>query len=426
MKVCLINPPQPELWNPLAYPPLGLLYVAAPAKAMGHDVEILNLCENSISDIPGIEFPYADVYGITCTTPLFPAVKALTQALSRKFPESYIVLGGIHPTLFPNECLSDTDAHIIITGEGETAFAILLEAINYGDSIEKIINAERIYNLDSLRFPARELMPDEIIQDTSGMHLIGFYKRNNYSTTIMTTRGCPYSCAFCCKTPHTAGGRYRSPKNIVQEFKWLVERYNIHQFRIIDDMFTLDRPRLADIEREVRKENLEIYLNTILRADSVDEETARIMYDIGVRQASIGVESGSPEILKRINKRETIEEIENCIALCKKNNIKIRAFLIFGLPGETLETIEQTKAFMRRNQPDSYTLSSFVPLPGSDIANNPEKYGISIEKQGFGGYWFYHEPGDDSGFFLNYPNREELIEARSELISYLRSGAWKE
>jgi len=418
--VCLINPPQTHLFNPLSYPPLGLLYIAGALESQGFDVYIHNQPQRTLEQQKN-EIPEADIYGITTTTATLAEVVNLVKYLKETFSGAVVVVGGIHATVKPEETLKMTGADHVFVGEGEELFPAFCK--NPAD-YDPIIEARRIYNLDSLPFPARHLLPVEVIQDKSGIHLSGAFTDNDYATTIITSRGCPFRCAFCCKTKITEGVRYRSPDSIFSELIHLRDKYNIHQFRIIDDAFTVDRYRCEDLMKLTAGQ--ELYFTTILRADSiVSRDMLQVLYDGGVRVVSIGVESASQRILDLINKRERIEEIKQVIQWCHDVGVKIKVFIIFGLPGETLETVEETKAFFREIKPDAYTLSSFIPLPGSDIYENPAKYGIKPkwESGKYDDYFFYYEPGEGQGFHYEMP--EELKKKRGELISYLRSGCWR-
>ena len=439
MKICLINPPQTALWNPLSYPPLGLLYIAARLEQEGFAVEIHNQPHRTLEDQQD-EIPEADVYGISATTPTIPEVARLVHYLRRRNPIAPVAVGGIHATVDPHETLALTDADHVFAGEGEYVFP---EFCKNPAAFGAITTASRIYGLDKLPLPARHLLPRSVICDDSGIHAgedrakkqrvasaAGKADENEPATTIMTSRGCPYRCAFCCKTKTTSGVRYRSPGSIFAELGHLRDEYGIRHFRIVDDAFTLDVDRALDLMALTEGKGLKF--TTILRADSlVGPGRNRGMVERlragGMHTASFGVESGSQAVLDRVNKRETLAEIKQAIRWCKECGITVKVFLIFGLPGETLETIEETKQFFRDAQPDSYTLSSFVPLPGSDIYEHPEQYGLTprYKRGDYSDFWFYWEPTDvDRGFYFDMPR--PLREARGELIRYLRNGAWRE
>ena len=344
------------------------------------------------------------------------------------------MIGGPHPTVDPHGTLRRTGADNVVDGEGE---AIFPDFCRSPEGFSHVVVAPRIYDLDSLAFPARHLLPREIIRDESGIHsgedatkkehvhaAIATDADGQASTTVLTSRGCPYRCAFCCKTRITGGVQLRSPANIVDELDYLRDEYGIRHFRLVDDAVTMDRFLMADLMALTGPRGYTF--TTILRADSItDRKMVEQMYAGGVRTASFGVESGSEEILRRINKRESVREIRQAIRWCKNVGIKVKVFLIFGLPGETLETIEATKQFMRDAQPDSYTLSSFQPLPGSDIFEHPGNYDIAPLYDWRDGQasWFYHEPEGMDGFHFDLP--EAVRQARGELITWLRNGEWK-
>lgn len=432
MNVTLVNPPQTQLWNPLSYPPLGLLYIAAALEQAGIEVAVHNQPHRTLEDQQD-EIPAADIYGITCTSPNLPESARLTALLKARNPKSTVVVGGVHPTVDPLGTLNRTGADYVLDGEGERAF---VEFVKHG-SPGQVITAGRIYDLDSLPFPARHLLPREVIRDESGIHSgeDATKKRrvaaaqaseadSQPATTVITSRGCPFRCSFCAKTRVTEGVRFRSPQNIVAELDHLRDEYGIRHFRLVDDAVTMDRFRVADLMALTGPRGYRF--TTILRADSIKgPEMVRQLYDGGVRIASFGVESGSPEMLQRINKRETVDEIKQSIRWCQEAGIKAKVFLIFGLPGETLETIEATKRFMQEAKPDSFTLSSFQPLPGSDIFEQPAKYNIRPLYDWHQGqeFWFYHEPDEDRGFHFELP--EPVRKARGDLIKWLRSGDWR-
>lgn len=432
MRVCLINPPQTALWNPLSYPPLGLLYIAARLEDEGFKVVLHNEPHRTLEDQQD-EIPEADIYGISATTVCLPVTRKLVSFLRQRRPAA-IVVGGVHATVDPKETLTYTEADYVVDGEGEFAFPKLCREL----PAEKIVVADRIYNLDALPMPARHLVDRDVLRDTSGIHIgedrtkkehvtsaLGRTGEDEAATTIISSRGCPYRCHFCSKTRVTDGVRYRSPANIMLELEYTRNRYAIRQFRIVDDSFTIDRYRVADLMEMTAGKGFGF--TTLLRADSIhDKQMLEQMKAGGVHTCSFGVESGSQQILKNVNKRETIAEIMQAIRWCKEVGITTKVFLVFGLPGETLATIEETKHFMRQVRPDSFTLSSFQPLPGSAIYEAPAAFGLEpLYKKGeYEDYWFYYEP-DDCKHGFHFKMAPEIRRARGDLIRWLRDGKWK-
>lgn len=395
MKTCLIYPPQPGLREPLSYAPLGLLYVAASMQVEGMPVQVLNLA--AARSLDEVRIPRADVYGITCLTATYAICRELIEQIRAQYPKARIVLGGPHPTALPEETLEESGADYVVDGEGEE----VMPGIVSGKYAPGVVKAPRLYDLDRLPLPARHLLQASEVQNLTGV----YGPAGVPSSTIITSRGCPYRCAFCCRIRTTEGVRYRSPQSILAELETVRREYGISQFRVLDDAFSVDRYRLMDICDLL--EGRGYTFNVILRADSIqDEHIIERMKAMGVREACMGVESADPAVLKLINKRESIEEISEVIRLLKAGGIRAKVFLIEGLPGETPQSIELVKTFMTDTRPDGYTLSRFTPLPGSDIYQHPHRFGLSDIDKTLPG-WFY--PDED----------------KSDLRLWLESGVWK-
>lgn len=385
--ICLIYPPQPGLREPTAYAPLGLLYIAAALEKQNIPVRVVNLAGEPE------EIPEADFYGISVLSANVPEVKHLCNLLRIQYPKSKIILGGPHCTAMRDQIFSQCQCDYVIDGEGEEVLPRLVKGTilyKYG-----VITAPRLYDLDKLAFPARHMLDFEQVFNRTGVLIRGA----DITTTIITSRGCPYHCAFCCKIRTNDGVRYRSPQNIIEELDEIHNRFECRRFRIVDDAFTVDRPRVIEICDLLKQRDYAFCC--ILRADTIqDEHILWQMKEAGIAEVSIGVESADPILLSLMNKRETIDEIETAIRLCNKVGIQVKAFLIEGLPGETPESILLTKAFMQRCRPDSYTLARFTPLPGSHIWNFPEKFGMNC---GMISDWFY--PDDNKSEFRKWLER---------------------
>ncbi len=390
--ICLIYPPQPGLKEPIAYPPLGLMHIASNLKKYGVPVKLVSLAE-------GLRpLPEADFYGISVLSANYEEVKDVISQIWRDYPKSKIILGGPHPTALPKLVLEETRVNYVVEGEGEYC---LIDIIN-GDISEGVVKVDRIYDLDDLPFPDRGMLPYDHVFNKTNIFLMG----TDITTTIVSSRGCPYRCAFCCKLRMTEGVRYRSPGNFVAELEEVREKYGCRSFRVVDDAFSVDRARLLEICDLLVGRNFS--LSVILRADTIqDRDVVDYMGLAGIRIISMGVESGDPEVLKSINKRETIEEMAQALRLCRNAGIETKVLLIEGLPGETPKSIQLTKQFMIDNKPDTYTLSKFTPLPGSLIWEHPENYDIKLSNYCNKVGWFY-------------PDSE-----KSEFRLWLESGVWK-
>ena len=384
MEVLLVNPPQPELRQPRAYIPLGLAYIGAVLERSNIPVKIWNVADRRVGEIRKI--PHADIYGITCVT---AAYRSVVQ-LSRKIKErgGRVVLGGIHASIMPEQTLKDSSCDHVITGEAEFAFRDLV----LGEIRSPIFNAGIIKELDELPMPARHLFNGRDVVDFTEIHGRTYDRSRRGATTICTSRGCPYNCAFCCKNPFTKTVRLHSPRRVVEEFKQVVKDYGIAHFRIVDDMFTVNRERVEEICRLIKVEDLTIYWTCITRSDHVDKNLLHVMYEAGCRQIDFGIESGSQRILNLMRKGTTVERNEEAVKAAKEEGIRVKVFLMHGFPSETKRDLEKTVDFVKRVKPHAFTLSKFQPLPGSHIWSHPEKYGLNaLEK----GSYFYPDSDEE-------------------------------
>lgn len=377
--VCLINPPQTQLYQPLAYIPLGLAYIAAVLEDNGFSVVVDNLANSSIGCVSD-----ADIYGITCATSTYDEVVKISKAL--KHDDKRVVVGGIHPSIFPEETLHECGCDHVVIGDGEYSFLDILNGVQS----DPFIIREPTHNLDDLPFPARHLF-DNVV-DTTGIH---GQPANEKATTMITSRGCPYNCSFCCKTLETRTPRSRSPENIITEIHQIIDDYGIEHIRFVDDVFTLSKKRVMKLCDLMQKET-DITWICITRADLIDDELLSTMCAAGCVEVHIGAESGSQRILDRMNKRTTVETNFKAIQKIKNAGILAKIYLMYGYPGETIEDIDDTKRFFIAAKPDKFTLSRFSFTPGSAIWRTPPS-------------WFY--PDDDSNYSVFRKELEEIIDA---------------
>ena len=376
-KVCLINPPQTELRAPKAYMPLGLAYLAATLLNSGVETEILNLSD--VNNLKNVTIPDADWYGITCVSATYKPVIELCKLIDGK-----TVIGGVHPTVKPEQTLKDTGADFVVTGEGDYVFRDLVSG-----RIEpkgRILEGGVIEDLDSLPFPARHLFPYNEVVNSDG--ILGCEKGVK-ATSILTARGCPYRCSFCVKSHEMFSRfRYRSTENIREELALLVEDYGVQHIRILDDTFTLIKRRVLDLCAEIK--GMGITWACITRADRIDDEMLYSMKNSGCIEVNIGVETGSRRLLKLMNKNETVETYIKASEKIREAGMLFKPFLMYDFPTETREDREDTLKLVRKIKPDKFTLSKFTLLPGSDMWTSPEKYGIAQVHQSY----FYPDEKD--------------------------------
>jgi radical SAM superfamily enzyme YgiQ (UPF0313 family) len=270
---------------------------------------------------------------------------------------------------------SDTDFFdFAVYGEGEQTFLELIDAIAYKKDIHKVdgilwkdnggegqINLPRklIKDINTIPFPAIERLPLPKYKRTPSS-----YKRPPVRS-ILTARGCPYSCIFCDRGAFGPTVRQRSINNIMREVDRLVEEFKTRELRIWDDVFTMDEDFTIEICNELKRHNLVWSCNG--RVDMITSDMLKHMRTAGCWSIDLGIESGNDKILKVINKRFTTQEASEVIKMIKKAGIEVRAFFILGLPEETIETVNDTINFALSNNIDYATFYLPQPYPGTRL-----------------------------------------------------------
>lgn len=365
--VCLIVPPNNFLLDPLMYPPLGPLYIASVLEREGYDVLFLDL--RATERLEEVSFPEVEYYGLTATTAGYNSAVKIKALIKSQNQRCVVFIGGVHATVRPDEAAEEFDA--VIVGEGERAVFEVLQGAR------GIVKADAVEDIDSIPFPARHLLKPEA-RFSCGLFEGEKYRRTELATTIISTRGCPFDCAFCASPAIYDGKiRFRSAENFVDELKHLASEYGCRSFKFIDDNFPLKKARTLEIAELL--EPLEINFRCHTKTSLVDEELLLALPKAGCNEIAFGLEVADDYVLKKIQKHETVENQKRGVRLAKEAGLIVRLYMMVGLPFETWDTISNTKQFISENREyiDKYTLSTFVPYPGTDIYDNPDKYLIT-------------------------------------------------
>ncbi len=361
-------------------PPLGLLSIAGYLlENTSHRVRVVDaltgdLTPHQVGEIVKEEKP--DVVGIHAITLALLDVLDMVDAVRTADPSAGVLLGGPHVSVFPGESVGYAGVDFAVAGEGEEPVARLLDMLESGGDpgeIDGVMTPSTgpktpfIHkDLDSLPPPARHLTSFEKYHTVVSSH--------PPSTTIMSSRGCPFCCTFC----HTAGGkvfRPRSPEKVVKEVNQCLDM-GIREFFFFDETFTVHRDRVIDICRRLIDGGREVIWDARCRVDLVDEELLGWMVRAGCRRIQYGVESGSAKVLDRLGKGFDPDTAENAIMATRKAGIAAYADFMIGNPGETLEDMEETFLFARRTRPDYVHFSITMPLPGTPLYQEAMDMGI--------------------------------------------------
>ena len=379
-RVLLIYPPSPvinredrcqqptkELLVIPPLPPTDLMYLASIAESCGFEAIIRDYSQGGNFEADLKEFqPNYLVANIA--TPTFKSDMMAVQHAKEILPSiCTIVKGAPFLTYNTNTIYENPFIDYVIMGEAELTLKDILDGVPdneilgicYRENFQPVKNDKRpfIDNLDILPFPARHLVDNSI------------YKRpdnGKVQAVVKVARGCPFHCFFCLATPVSgAKVRTRSPENIVAELKECVEKYNIKNFLFWSDIFNFNREWTLELCQKIIESGLKITWSSNTRADTMDDEMAKMMYKSGCRLVSIGVESGSQKMLDNIGKKITLDDIRNTVKILKKNKIKIYNYFVIGLPWETEETVEETIKFAIELNSNFISFYTATPLPGT-------------------------------------------------------------
>jgi anaerobic magnesium-protoporphyrin IX monomethyl ester cyclase len=423
MKILLVNPAT-RIWTTRNTIPLGLAYLAAVLEREDHKVRILDLAVEARSDDElRKEIASMDMVGVTATTPaVYNAYEICRIARKEDVP---VVMGGPHPSALPYESLEECDA--IVSGEGEETIVHVCNAVEKGSSMREIRgilykddgrivdNRPRgfIKDLDSIPFPALHLFPDAAKYTVQHPLL----DKKVASGVILTSRGCPFNCVFCYKAIFGSVYRYRSPQNVLAEWRMLVEERGAKEMGIIDDSFTSNPKRAIEICKMIVNEKLQVpwVMPTGTRITPVSKELLEWMKKSGCTRIAFGIESGSQEVLDKVGKGITLQDVEHAVNLTKEVGLGAIGLFMIGNYCEDESSIKQTIAFSKRLNLDYAIFYIATPFPGTrlfEIIRNEGRFLITNWDE-------YVIHGNHKAFF-------EIGEVTRELVERMHKKAYRE
>ncbi len=355
MKVLLINPPHAlSAHNPLAssglsLPPLGLLYIAAFLKREmpGAEIKVIDWPGRGLSSA-AFEAELAsfkpDLAGVTVYTGAFTSAMKVSETIKKICPACFTVAGGHHATARPLQCLEKGGFDAAASGEGERVFSELALQLEKGlaPGVPGLIlktNGQAIekyppLDLDSLPMPARELVDLKLYRPA-----VFGYKRLPV-TSMVTSRGCPFSCKFCSKSVFGSTYRAQSPAKTLEEIIHLMKNYGIREISFQDDTFTFDRKRVMDLCGLIKSRGLDLTWSCMTRVDLADAELLGKMKESGCVSIAFGIDGASDGACGLMNKGFGADKARAAVAAARKAGIETRGYYVFGYPGETLESME--------------------------------------------------------------------------------------
>lgn len=405
-KVSLINPPERVLDGSYKYYlPFPLLYLAAYLEENRISADIIDIktekdyqpaidgiVTQTLASGPGL-------VGISCITREYKSVMRIAALLKERL-KAPIVVGGIHPSLYPEHFIYEkSPVDFAVIGEGEEA---LLEIAKFLES--KRGDYEYIDGIAYLKDGNLHQTKIRAINDNFSISPINVYRKLNmdfytrphaYITRhvrisgvqIFTSRGCPYKCIFCSNSVISAMNkrkslvRFRPVKSVIEELAFLREQYRIDGFYIMDDTFCLGRSYAEEFCSELKNAGLSLVWAVQTRANLIDEPLLRKMKEAGLVQLDIGVESGSDEMLKELKKGITVKDTLNIFSLARKYKIRGFASVMVNLPNETAEQLQETTQLLDKIRPQGGVIGATIPLPKTELFNKYFAHKLKSEKE---------------------------------------------
>lgn len=425
-KVILIQPPSPYLAVEKWDLPLSLLYLQGFLKKEGRQASVVNLAgmQDYLKEIP----LDADIYGVTVFTPQHHWAIEIAKYL-KKHTKALLVAGGNHVTAIPQDFLEESSFDLVVRGEGEFTLSDIcggkelscINGISYKENDKIIHNADRDFckNIDLIPFPSLKGIN---LDEYGRVHINQGHSK--YSIDILTSRGCPRACAFCASSNFWKRKiRLHSTEYIFEYLDYLYQN-GINDFNLIDDDFIVNYSRLEKICTKL--ELMKSVWSCETRSDCVTEKIAALLKKSGCKRVSLGIESASNKVLKLINKEVTAQDHKRAIAIFKSAGLTICGFLIVGLPGEDHDALADTIRFIKEEPVDYYTVSTFVPYPGTPIWKDPTHYGYEFDrKRPYSEYCTISKDLEINSVAKNYrqvnAHRKQLFKALGDKCTNLRS-----
>jgi anaerobic magnesium-protoporphyrin IX monomethyl ester cyclase len=350
--------------------PWGLFSLGAQARRAGHQVKILNLSSYPWSRVEEILRELdADLYGMSCWTANRRGVVLAARYLKKIRPGAHLIVGGPHATPLAKEMLRHCkEIDTVALGEADHTFLELVDRLSRGQPTTGI--AGTMFREDGT---IKEGPPRASIADLDTLA-----SPHQYFDThiVMTSRGCPWACTFCgAETTWGRGFRAESVGYVLDALENAIQRLPVKMIQIKDDTFTTNKKRVMDICRGIRMRGLNFFWSCDTRVDLLTEPLLKEMRLAGCQRLSLGVESGSQEILDKIDKKITVDEIITSTRMASRYGIKVRYYMMLGNRGETVKTFRETLDFLKRAEPHEYVFSCLSIYPGTRDFHDAEKAG---------------------------------------------------
>lgn len=357
----------------------GLSSIAAMALSKGHNVKVVAIREEKdfATFVEDLKTFKPKVVGFTSVSSQFQFVKAAAKMVKEVDKNMIVVVGGVHPTLYPTALAESDDLDAFFIGESEFAFADFLEKVEKGEDYSIVNNLAHRKDGKVITNPLNPLIQslDAVPHPLRDGFFIEYVQKNGYAPFFFS-RGCPFRCTYCSN--HALAKVYGMAVNkprfkpvdaCIDEIKDAEKKYPFNKVYLYDDTFGLDREWMVEFCEKYKKEINKKFI-CLLRVNVVDDDSLKRIKEAGCTRIQFGVESGNEYVRNTIMQRNISEEqLVTAFALCKKYGIETNAINIIGVPGETEEMLWDTIKFNRKLKPDYSGVNIFYPYHGTVLGD---------------------------------------------------------
>ena len=456
-RLCFVIPPSVFLLDERVFMTLGILRVAAVVEEKNYSLDMLDL--SGIQNYVDVVRDYLNghdttTFCLTATTPQMPAVCAIANLIRQQRPHARLILGGPHVTLvnaaYKEEVKNGKPkrAHhafatlvnsfdTLVAGDGEEA---IFEALQ--PDAPQLVDADSPKSqlfltsnrLSELPMPARHLVNVDSYR---------YYIEGERALSLIAQLGCPFSCGFCGgrKSPSLRRIRMRSHENVLAEIHQLYTDYGVKAFMLYDDELNVNRGMvelmngLCDLQDRL---GVEFRLRGFIKSELFNDEQAEAMHRAGFRWILTGFESGSPRILRNINKKASREDNTRCVEIARRHGLKVKALMSIGHPGESDETVVNTHDWLLEVKPDDFDLTIITTYPGTPYYDDavphvelPNVWTYTFQGDRLHSYEVdytqvadYYKGDPDGGYrayvFTDFLSSEDLVHLRDQVEAEVR------
>lgn len=428
MKIALVYPRLRDEVHGM-WPPLGIITLATILKGQGRDARCFDASfDRDFRRIQSELSKYKpDVVGVSTLTNFFENSRTIIRM--GKALGARTIMGGPHPSIAAESALraipeldfavmgeaDETINHLVAAIEGGKDFSDI-PGLAYRDHEEIRVNGATAAPLDIDTVP----IPDRDLLDVNRLYL------TSRAVNMHVSRGCPFRCRFCQPTLHRMFGkkmRFRSPELVVEEIKEMQKRYEVTDFFFNDDTFTTNRKWLKELSGIISSSGLNDRFRCVAnsRVDIFDDETARLLREMGCYYVLFGIESGSQEVLDSLDKGITVEQTRAAFELCKKYGFRTHAYVLLAAPSETRESLRLTEDLVDEIKPDTVHISICTPLLGTYLMEDCQDKGL-INVNNFVDHDYYLKRTSAGKLPLDLPNLtyDEVLASRERILKRRR------